>query len=86
VGHFGQEDWSWLPSPPLGDLLYPGIELVSSKLQADSLLLSHQGSPNIAQGTHIQYPMINYNGKEYEKEYIYITKSLYCIAETTATL
>ena len=23
-------------------------------------------------GNYIQYPVINYNGKEYEKEYIYI--------------
>ena len=57
--------------PPLGDLLYSGIELVSPELQADSLLLSHPGSPSIAQGIHIQYPMIKHNGKEYEKEYIY---------------
>ena len=28
----------------------------------------------------VQYPVINHNGKEYEKEYIYIciTESLYC--------
>ena len=25
---------------------------------------------------YIQYPVINHNGKEYEKEYIYITESL----------
>ena len=31
----------------------------------------------------IQYPVINHNGKEYEKEYIYIciTESLCCTAE-----
>ena len=23
-------------------------------------------------GNHIQYPAINYNGKEYEKEYVYV--------------
>ena len=28
-----------------------------------------------------QYPLINHNGKEYEKEYICITESLCCIAE-----
>ncbi|CAN0510063.1 unnamed protein product [Rangifer tarandus platyrhynchus] len=40
----------WLPCPPPGDLPDPGIEpeafLASSALQADSLLLSHQGSPS----------------------------------------
>ena len=36
--------WSGLPS--LGDLLHPGIELRSPALQADSLPVSHQGSPN----------------------------------------
>ena len=46
-----QEYWSGLPCPPLGDLLYPGIELVSPvspALQMDSLLLSHQRSPIIS--------------------------------------
>ena len=32
-------------------------------------------------GNYIQYPIINHNGKEYEKEYIYITESLGYIAE-----
>ena len=36
--------WSGLPS--LGDLLHPGMELGSPALQADSLPVSHQGSPN----------------------------------------
>ena len=42
-----QEYWSRLPFPPPGDLPDPGIEptSVSPALQADSLLLSHQGSP-----------------------------------------
>ena len=33
-------------------------------------------------GNYIQYPVINHNGKEYEKEHIYIciTELLYCIA------
>ena len=30
---------------------------------------------------YIQYPLINHNRKEYEKEYIYKTVSLCCIAE-----
>ena len=28
-------------------------------------------------GNHIQYPVINHNGKEYEKEYIYIYIYIY---------
>ena len=43
-----QENWSRLPFPILGDLADPGIKplsLVSPALQADSLPLSHQGSP-----------------------------------------
>ena len=34
-----------MPCPPPGDLPDPGIKLVSPAIQADSLLLSHQGSP-----------------------------------------
>ena len=44
-----QEYWSGLPCPPPGDLPNPGIKPespASPALQADSLLLSHQGSPN----------------------------------------
>ena len=40
--------WSGLPCPPPGDLPHPTIKptsLVSPALQADSLPLSHQGSP-----------------------------------------
>ena len=39
-----QEYWSGLPCPPPGDLPHPGIEPGSPALQADSLLVSHQGS------------------------------------------
>ena len=48
MGFFQQEYWSGLPSPPPGDLPNPGIKPMSPTsptLQADSLLLSHQGSP-----------------------------------------
>ena len=41
---FQQEYWSRLSLPPPGDLPDPGIEPESPALQADSLLLSHQGS------------------------------------------
>ena len=40
-----QEYWSRLPFPPLGDLPDPRIESTSPAWQADSLPLSHQGSP-----------------------------------------
>ena len=39
-----QEQWSGLPFPLPGDFPNTGIEPTSA-LQADSLLLSHQGSP-----------------------------------------
>ena len=48
IGFFRQEYWSGLLYPPPGDLPNPGIEPtapVSPALQADSLLLSCQGSP-----------------------------------------
>ena len=48
MGFSRQEYLSGLPCPPPGDLPDPGIEpasLVSPALQADSLPLSHQGSP-----------------------------------------
>ena len=37
-------------------------------------------------GNCSQYPVINHNGKEYEKEYIYITESLCCTPEINTTL
>ena len=48
VGFSRQEYWSRFPCSPPGDLPDPGIESVSPVapvLQADSLPLSHQGSP-----------------------------------------
>ena len=48
MGFLRQEYWSGLPCPPLGDHLNPGIEPASPgspALQADSLPLSHHGSP-----------------------------------------
>ena len=40
-----QEYWSGLPVPSPEGLPDPGIKLTSLTLQADSLLLSHQGNP-----------------------------------------
>ena len=44
VGFSMQEYWSGLLCPPPGDLPDSEIEPASPALQADSLLLSHQGS------------------------------------------
>ena len=41
----GQEYWSGLPCPPLGDLPNPGIEPRSPTLQVDSLLSEPPGKP-----------------------------------------
>ena len=45
MGFPRQEYWSGLPFPSPVDLPDPGIKPWSPALQADSLLLSHQGSP-----------------------------------------
>ena len=48
MGSFRQGYWSGLPCPPPGDLYNPGIKPsspVSRALQAESLPLSHLGSP-----------------------------------------
>ena len=45
MGFLRQEYWSGLPSPPPRDLLNPGIKPRSPAWQADSLPLSHLGSP-----------------------------------------
>ena len=45
MGFAQQEYRTGLPFPPPGDLLEPGIELVSPVLQVDSIPLSHQGRP-----------------------------------------
>ena len=50
MGFSRKEYWSEFSFPPQGGFFYPGIEPMSPlsfALQADSLLLSHQGSPNI---------------------------------------
>ena len=45
MGFSRQEHWSELPFPSSGDLPNPGIEAKSPALHADSLPLSHLGSP-----------------------------------------
>ena len=44
------------PCPPPGDLLDPGIEPVAPEWQADSLPLSHRGSPE----KNIKYVINNF--------------------------
>ena len=45
MGFSKQEHWSRLPCPPPRYLPDPGVKPISPVSQADSLLLSHQGSP-----------------------------------------
>ena len=47
MGFSTQKYWSGLPFPSPGDLPDPGIEPASPAWQADSLPLSHLGSPLI---------------------------------------
>ena len=61
-----QDYWSGLPLPSPGDLPDPGIEPMSHEWQADSLTLSHLGSPcsNI-EGLYQSLPTLNsYPSKE----------------------
>ena len=56
IGFSKQEYCIELPCPPPGDLPDPGIKPVSPvtpALQADSLLLSHQGSPFSLREAHL---------------------------------
>ena len=45
MGFSKHEYWSGFPCPPPEDIPHPGIKGASPALQADSLPLSHQGSP-----------------------------------------
>ena len=54
MGFSRQEHWSRLPCPAPRDLPDPGIKPRSPTLQADSLPLSHQGSPRILEW--VSYP------------------------------
>ena len=47
--------------------------------QMNKMLLSSTGN-------YIQYPVINHNGQEYEKEYICVSESLCCMPESNTTL
>ena len=62
MGFPRREYWSGFPFPSPGDLLNPGMKLKSPAWQADSLPLSHQGSPqyqNCIQAKLLQlYPIL----------------------------
>ena len=54
MGFSRQDYWSELPHPPPGNLPDPGMKptyLMSPALQADSLPLSHRGSPTKSTAT-----------------------------------
>jgi len=58
MGFTRQEYWSGLSCPPPGDLPDPGIEPEDPAvpaLQADSLPLSHKGSPDSKDQNHTLY-------------------------------
>ena len=59
MGFSRQEYPSGLPCPPPGDVTSAGIEPVSPVLPADSLLLSHRGSPYININVNINICYIN---------------------------
>ena len=45
MGFFRQEHWSWLPFPPPGDLLDPGVELASPALANRFFTTEPPGKP-----------------------------------------
>ena len=54
----GQEYWNGSPLDSPGHLPNPGIESMSPVLQADSLPLSHQGSPSLLSTTYIYHHVV----------------------------
>jgi len=70
MGFSRQEYWSGLPFPPPGDLPNPRIKPVSPALQADSLLLSHQGRPTFASYTSFKFKNLQFleSGKLFLKQ------------------
>ena len=56
----GGEEWGWMEWEfEMSRCQLLGIDWISNRVQLHSI------------GNHSQYPMINHNGKDYEKEYIY---------------
>ena len=60
MGFSRQEYWSGVPCPPPGDLPDPRIKPTSPALQAGSLPLSYQGSPQNDNTHHNQTQNLNY--------------------------
>ena len=58
MGFPRQESWSGLPCLPPGDLPHPGIKPESPAWQADSLPLSHLGSPYLHALVHYKKDII----------------------------
>ena len=75
MGFSRQEYWSGLLCPPLRVLPDPGIKPASPALQMDSLLLSHQGSPqsyhSIQQSHFWVFNQKNSNSKRYRDSYFH---------------
>ena len=65
-----------------------GVEFVISRCKLVCIEWKNNKVLLYSTGNYIQYPVINCNRKEYEKEYIYIciTESLGCTAEINTTL
>ena len=49
---------------------------ISKQMQTSKIGLINNKVLLYSPGNYIQYPVINHNGKEYEKEYIYVSVSL----------
>ena len=73
-----QEHWSGLPFPSPGDLPNRGIRPKSPALQADSLPLSHQGSPILSLGNHISVNSLQTTCVNFQLKYL----SKVCVALT----
>ena len=78
MGFSGQEHWSGLPCPPPGDLPAPGVEPAfpaSPALQADSLPLTHWGSPQML------YWQYNHWALFYNKSWSFITEKMFWLED-----
>ena len=47
-------------------------EVWCEKMQTSTYRMNKQQEPIVSTGSYIQYPVINYHGKEYKKECTYI--------------
>ena len=65
-----------------------GLGVWSQQMQTNIYRIGNAKVLLHSTGNHIQYPVINHDGKEYEREYIYIhiTESLCCTAVINTTL